>query len=69
MEDFEKYQTRINKSLNSMEAKISFLHDGVKGLSEAFKDFQHGITDFMSFTAEHYSDHEQRITALENQIK
>ena len=52
-----------------MEAKISFLHDGVKGLSEAFKDFQHGITDFMSFTAEHYSDHEQRITALEKQIK
>ena len=69
MEDFEKYQTRINKSLNSMEAKISFLHDGVKGLSIAFKDFQHEITDFMAFTAEHYSDHEQRIKTLEKRIK
>ena len=69
MDDFEKYQTRINKSLNSIIAKLSFLHDGVKGLSEAFKDFQHEITDFMAFTAEHYSDHEQRIITLEKRLK
>ena len=30
-----------------MEAKISFLHEGVKGLGEAFKEFQEEITEFM----------------------
>ena len=41
-----------------MEAKISYLHDGVKGLGEAFKNFQNEITEFMIFTGENYSDHE-----------
>ena len=39
-----------------MEAKISFLHDGVKGLSDTFKDFQHITIDFTTFSAEHNSD-------------
>ena len=52
-----------------MEAKIEYLHDGVKGLGSAFKDFQLEITDFMSFTAEHYSDHEKRISELEKKMK
>ena len=45
-----------------MEAKISFLHDGIKGLGEAFKDFQQEIPEFMSFTADNYADHEKRIS-------
>lgn len=63
--DFEK---RIKKSLNMMEAKISYLNDGVKGLSEAFKDFENEISDFMAFTAENYADHEKRISDLEKKV-
>ncbi|MEQ8243031.1 hypothetical protein [Fulvivirga sp.] len=48
-----------------MEAKISYLHEGVKGLSEAFKSFEEDITEFMAFTAENYADHEKRISNLE----
>ncbi len=40
MSTHEEFQKKIKKSLNHMEAKISFLHEGVKGLSEAFKDFE-----------------------------
>lgn len=51
-----------------MEAKISYLHQGVNGLSEALRDFQTEISDFMMFTAENYADHEKRISNLEKKI-
>lgn len=49
---FEEFRKKIERSLNQMEAKISFLHDGVKGLKESHKEFQGEMTDFMSFMAE-----------------
>ena len=49
---FEEFRTKIERSLNQMEAKISFLHDGVKGLKDSHKEFQEKMTDFMSFMAE-----------------
>ena len=51
-----------------MEAKISYLHDGVKGLADAFKSFEHDITEFMAFTAENYADHEKRISDIEKKL-
>ena len=51
-----------------MEAKISYLHEGVKGLQDSFRDFHEDITDFMAFTAEKYADHEKRLTALEKKV-
>ena len=65
---FEEYKQRVDKKLNEIEAKMSFLNQGVKGLSEAFKDFQEEMTDFMSFAAESFSDHETRIKNLENKL-
>lgn len=65
MSTHEEFQKKVNKSFSHIEAKISFLHEGVKGLSEAFKDFESDITDFMAFSAENYADHEKRIKALE----
>ena len=58
-------RTKIERSLNQMDAKISFLHDGVKGLAASHKGFQEKMTDFMSFMAEGLSDHEKRISNLE----
>ncbi len=62
MKTHQDFERKIKRSLNTMEAKISFLHDGVKGLGEAFKDFQEEITEFMSFTANNYANHEKRIS-------
>lgn len=45
-----------------MEAKISFLHEGVKGLHDSFREFQEDITEYMAFSAEQYADHEKRIS-------
>jgi hypothetical protein len=47
---------------------MSYLNEGVKGLSAAFKEFQGGMADFMSFAAESFSDHEARIRNLENKL-
>ncbi len=69
MQDFESFKNKVNRSLNNMEAKIAYLNDGVKGLSDGFKDFKEDITDFMAFTAETYSDHETRIKDLEKKIQ
>jgi hypothetical protein len=68
MKSHEHFQRRINRSINAMEAKISYLHQGVNGLSEALRDFQTEISDFMMFTAENYADHEKRISNLEKKI-
>ena len=65
MKSHEHFQRRINRSINAMEAKISYLHQGVNGLSEALRDFQTQISDFIMFTAENYADHEKRISNLE----
>ena len=51
-----------------MEAKISYLHDAVKGLNEAFHEFQEDITDYMSYSAEKYVEHEQRISKIEKKL-
>ena len=62
---FNAFRTKIERSLSQMDAKISFLHDGVKGLLESHKGFQEEMTDFMTFMAEGLSDHEQRISSIE----
>jgi hypothetical protein len=64
MSTHEEFQRKINRSLTQMDAKISFLNDGVKGLGEAFKEFEADITEFMAFSAENYADHEKRIKKL-----
>lgn len=69
MKSHQDFERKIKRSLNTMEAKISFLHDGIKGLSEAFKDFHQKITEFMSFTADNYADHEKRISSMERRLK
>jgi len=69
MKSYEEFERRIQKSLNNIEAKISFLNDGVKGLSDAFKDFHEEITEFMAFSAENFSNHEKRISDLEKKVK
>ena len=69
MKNHGEFEGKIKRSLNAMDAKISFLHEGVKGLGQAFKEFQEDITEFMAFTAENYTDHEKCLTALEKRIK
>ncbi len=68
MSKHEKHQSKVTKSLNQMKAEISFLNECVKGLGEAFKEFEAEITEFMAFPAENYVDHEKRIKALEKKL-
>ncbi|WOK09481.1 hypothetical protein [Imperialibacter roseus] len=65
-EDFER---KINRSLNTMEAKISYLHEGMRGLQDSFKEFHEDITEYMAFSAEKYADHEKRLAALEKKVQ
>lgn len=44
--DHQDFQRKINESLNQMEAKISYLQEGVKGLSDSFVEFREDITDY-----------------------
>lgn len=66
---FNEFRKRIESSLSQMDAKISFLYDGVKGLGESHKGFQEEMSDFMSFMAEGLADHESRISTIEEKIK
>lgn len=55
---------KVGESLNAVEAKISLLHDGVKGLQESFKEFHQDVTEYMAFSAEKYADHEKRLSGI-----
>ena len=51
-----------------MEAKISYLHESVKGLNESFHEFHEDISEYMAFSAESHADHEKRIAKLEKKL-
>jgi len=68
MDTFEDYKKRIGRKLNVVDAKLSYMHDGLKGLTVAFKDFKDEMDDFIDFTSESYSSHEKRIQILEEKI-
>ena len=65
---FNEFRKRIERNLNQMDAKISYLHDGVKGLRESHNEFQEEMIDFMSFMAEGLADHESRISSIEKKL-
>ena len=62
---FKEFKSRIDRKINAMDAKIAYMHDGLKGLHEALGDFKEELDMFIDFASENYSDHERRITALE----
>jgi len=68
MKDHKDFEKRVNKSLQHMEAKISFLRDGVKGLSEAFHEFQEEIGDYMAYASEKHEDYDRRISRIEKEL-
>ena len=65
---FEEYKKRVDKKLNEIDAKISYLNEGVQGLSVAFKEFREEMTDYMSFAADSFSDHENRLREIEKKL-
>jgi hypothetical protein len=65
---FKEFKTRIDRKLNVMDAKISYMHEGLKGLHEALGDFKEEFDLFIDFASENYSDHEKRIASLERKI-
>ncbi len=62
---FEEYKKRVDKNFYEIDVKMFCLNKGVQGLSAAFKEVQEKMTEFMSFAAESYSDHERRTRDLE----
>jgi hypothetical protein len=69
MKSRQEFERKVHRSLNAMEAKISYLNEGVKGLNDAFKEFREDMADYMTFTADQFSDHENRISAIEKKLK
>ncbi len=68
MKKFEDFKSRIDRKLTMVDAKLSYMNDGLKGLSKAFKEFRLEMDDFIDFAAESYSDHEKRISELEKKV-
>ena len=66
---FNEFRKKVESRLAEMDAKISYLLEGVKGLSDSHRSFQEKMTDFMSFMAEGLSDHESRISTIEKKLK
>jgi hypothetical protein len=50
MNRYKEFEQKIKRSLNQMDAKIGYLHEGVKGLQDSFSEFREDITEYMSFT-------------------
>lgn len=65
MNKFEEFKSRIDRKLNVVDAKLSYMNNGLKGLTKAFREFRTEMDDFIDFTADSYADHERMITILE----
>ncbi len=63
--DHQDFEKKINRSLNQMGSKLHGMQEGVKGLSDSFMEFREDITEYLSFSAEKYADHESRFSKLE----
>lgn len=68
MDKFENFKRRIDRKLNIMDTKMSYVNDGLKGMTKAFKEFKVDIDEFIDFTADNYKNHEKRISDLEKKI-
>ena len=65
---FEEFRKRVEKKMNELEAKMSFVNDSVKNMALSFTDFKDEMTDFMVFSAESFLDHENRLRAVEKKL-
>ncbi|MCF6352482.1 MAG: hypothetical protein L3J06_05695 [Cyclobacteriaceae bacterium] len=65
MAKFEDFKKRMDRKLNVMDAKMSYMNEGLKGVSKAFKEFKVEFDDFIDFTADSYNNHEKIILELE----
>ena len=65
---FEEFKKRVDKKLNEIDTGMSFLNEGVQGLLAAFREFREEMTDFMSFSAESFPDHEKRLRDIERKL-
>ena len=65
---YQEFKQRIDRKLNVMDAKISYMKEGLNGLHEAQEDFKDEFDLFIDFTSENHSNHEERIAALERKV-
>ncbi len=68
MDKFEDFKKRMDRKLNLMGAKMSYMNEGLKGMSKAFKEFKNEFDDFIDFSASTYNNHEKRISELEKKV-
>jgi len=65
---FQEFKNKIDRKIDAMKAKISYVNEGLKGLHEALGDFKDEFDLFIDFASENHSDHEKRISALERKL-
>lgn len=65
---FEEFRQKIERRMNTMDAKLSFMRDGLDGFQKEFNDFQQKMGDFMQFAAGEFVDHEQRLSKIEKHL-
>ena len=66
---FEEFRLKIERRMNMMDAKLSFMREGLEGFQSEFKDFQQEMGDFMQFAAGEFLDHGERLSKIEKHLK
>lgn len=64
----EEFKANVRRSLNLVNAKISFLKEGVEGLGDAFKDLDQDLTEYMDYTTNELTNHRKRLDAIEKHL-
>ena len=70
MEDrFEKFRQNIERKMTGVKAEVKHLADNVQTLGKSIDELGDEFGDFAAFVSEMYSEHDDRISALERSIR
>ncbi|MGB3849438.1 MAG: hypothetical protein WA958_05680 [Tunicatimonas sp.] len=64
----KEFRLKIERRMNTMDAKLSFMREGLEGFQSEFEYFQQEISDFMQFAAGEFIDHGQRSNKIEKHL-
>jgi len=65
---FEEFKSKIVLRMANLDAKLSYMREGLDGFQKEFNDFQSDMGDFMAYAAEEIADHGKRIEKIEKHL-
>ena len=65
---FEEFKSKLERRMANLDAKLSYMREGLDGFQKEFKDFQTAMGDFVAYAVEEIADHGKRLDKIEKHL-